>query len=418
MDGDGRVVSYGEVLRVREFRALWGALLLSRLGDQLAAVALSLLVYERTGSPLLTAATYAVTFLPVLVGAPLLAGLADALPRRELMVGCDVARALLVAAMALPGVPVAVLLVLLFLVALLDAPFTAARAATTAAILTGERYVVGAAVVTVTGEAAQVLGFLLGGLGVLLLGTQGALLANAGTYALSALLLRSLAPRPAAGGGAPGSGALARHLGGLREGGRLVLGDPALRRLATLAWLSAAYVVPEALAVPYAGAAGGVAVGLLLAANPLGTVVGSVLLARLVPAATRLRLMGPLALLACLPLVACLASPPWPVVAALLVLSGLGSSYNLPASAAFVAAVPDRLRGTAFGVVGAGMAGGQGLALVLAGALAEHLAPGTVMALAGALGCLVALRVLRPGAPGTSASPAVTMSPGSVTLSD
>ena len=400
MDVDERRVSYRDVLGVREFRAIWGALLLSRLGDQLAAVAISLLVYERTGSPLLTAATYAVTFLPAIIGGPCLAGLADALPRRGLMVGCDLACALLVAVMAIPGTPVAVLLPLLFVVALVEAPFTAARAATTADVLRGERYVVGSSLVSITSEAAQVLGFLLGGAAVLLVGTQGALLLDALTYGASAVLLRTLRPRPVAAGKPPRLRVLVRRASGLRAGGRLVLGDPVLRRLASLAWLSAAYVVPEALAVPLAEEYGGgrLAVGVLLAANPAGTVLASVVLARWVRPARRMRLMAPLAVAACLPLLAFALPLSWPAAAALLVVSGAGSSYNLPANAAFVAAVPDRLRGSAFGIVSAGLAGGQGLALLLAGAAAELLPPGAVIAAFGGLGTLVALHLGRGAA--------------------
>ncbi len=49
-----------------------------------ALVALSVLVYERTGSGLITAAVNALTFLPALFGSVLLGPLADRLPRRAL----------------------------------------------------------------------------------------------------------------------------------------------------------------------------------------------------------------------------------------------------------------------------------------------------------------------------------------------
>lgn len=59
-------------LRVREFRALWSAELLSVGGDPLPRVALAVLVYGRTGSAAWAAATYALTFLPALLGGVLL----------------------------------------------------------------------------------------------------------------------------------------------------------------------------------------------------------------------------------------------------------------------------------------------------------------------------------------------------------
>src|SRR5688572_20440400 len=97
--------TYREVFAVAEFRHLWGAQTLSSLGDQLASVALAVLVYHRTHSALLTALTYALTYLPPIVGGPLLSGLADHFPRRRVMIVCDLARAALVGLMALEGTP-------------------------------------------------------------------------------------------------------------------------------------------------------------------------------------------------------------------------------------------------------------------------------------------------------------------------
>ena len=107
---------------VREFRTVWTAYALSVCGDQLAAVALSVLVFSRTGSPAWAALTYALTFLPDLLGGPLLAGLADRFPRRTIMITADVSRAVLVGLMAIPHQSLAVLVVLLFVVQLLSSP--------------------------------------------------------------------------------------------------------------------------------------------------------------------------------------------------------------------------------------------------------------------------------------------------------
>lgn len=66
-------VGFREVLRVREFRYLFIADIQSQLGDQLARVALSVLVFSRTGSTLLTAAVFALTFLPAVLAGWVLA---------------------------------------------------------------------------------------------------------------------------------------------------------------------------------------------------------------------------------------------------------------------------------------------------------------------------------------------------------
>jgi MFS family permease len=382
-------VSYRDLARHREFRALWLSQTLSRVGDQLAAVALSVLVYAHTGSTLATAATYAVGFLPALLGGPLLAGLADVLPRRLVMVACDLLRAGLVAGMAVPGMPLAALLPLLAVVGLAESAFSAARAATVADVLTGEAYDLASSATSMTREAALLGGFLVGGAAVSVVGARGCLLLDAASFLASAVLLRAVRHRPAARRRASSPRGLVDPR--LAEGLRVVFADPRLRALALLAWTCCFYVVPEALAVPYAHrhGAGSTAAGVLLAATPAGAAVGAYALVRLAGRALRRRLMGPLAVLSCLALVPAAINPPWPVLAGLLAVTGIASVYNLPANAAFVQAVGNEHRAAAFGVVAAGMSGGQGLALLLGGAAAERLTSGAVIGLSGGLGAVL-----------------------------
>src|ERR1700739_2141999 len=106
--------TFRDVFAVREIRALWLSQILSAGGDRLALVALTLLIYDRTRSPLLAAVAYAAGYAPYVVGGLFLSGLADRLPRRGVMVSCDVIRAALVAVMLLPRLPVDVLVALLY----------------------------------------------------------------------------------------------------------------------------------------------------------------------------------------------------------------------------------------------------------------------------------------------------------------
>src|SRR5260370_32200609 len=84
-----RAASYRDVFAVREFRTLWSAQVISYLGDQIAQVAIAVLVYSRTGSAWLTALAYALTYLPPILGGPLLPGLTAALPPRQRMITSD-----------------------------------------------------------------------------------------------------------------------------------------------------------------------------------------------------------------------------------------------------------------------------------------------------------------------------------------
>ena len=90
-DAPARTPGYRELFAVREYTALWAAQLLSILGDQFARVALTVLVYDRTRSPLLAAVAFTASLLPMLAGGLLLGWMADRYPRRTVMVTCDLA---------------------------------------------------------------------------------------------------------------------------------------------------------------------------------------------------------------------------------------------------------------------------------------------------------------------------------------
>jgi MFS family permease len=395
---DGRPrTAWASVLADREYAALWLAYALSLAGDQLARVALAVLVFDATGSAAATALAYAVTFLPWLVGGPLLAGLGDRYPRRTVLVACDALAAGLLAVMALPGVGLVALGALLFLVVMLAAPFTSARAALVRDLFPDDdRYAAAVALGAVTVQLAQVAGFAVGGLLVAVLGTREALLVDAVTFALSALVVRLRVRHrdaPAAGRGPDRRG----HWSDVRAGARLVFGDRTLRVLTLFAWLAAFHVhsVPSGVVVPYAAqqGAGPLAVGLLLAAAGLGSGLAMIALTR-VPGPRRLRLMAPLAILAAAALVPCLLDPPLPVVGLLWLVAGLGTGYQLAANVAFVSAVPAARRAQAFGMVSAGLAVGQGIGVVAAGALAEVVEPAVVVGAAGVVGLVATLALL------------------------
>ena len=384
---------FRDVFAVAEFRALWLAQLLSVVGDQLARVALTVLVYDRTRSALLAAITFVVSIVPTFFGGLTLAWLADRYPRRGVMITCDLARCALVLVMASPGMPLTGMVALLFVVTLVGAPFTSARAAIYPDVLTGDRYVMGTAVTLTTYQFAQVLGFAAGGAAVGFLGARTSLVIDAVTFAGSALIVRAwVSSRPAPSGAARGHRGSSR-LAALRASARLVLARPALRTPMLFGWLAAFYVAPEAVATPLAHdlRGGAAAVGVILAADALGQTTGAIAFSRLVAPPTRLRLMGPLAVAACAVLVLFVWQPGLWVSLLILFTSGLCASYQLAANAAFVTAAPQQQRSQAFGLAQGGMSLGQGAAMILAGAAALHHAPARVIALCGAVGAVVAL---------------------------
>ncbi|MFQ1000743.1 MFS transporter [Modestobacter sp. SSW1-42] len=416
MSGDrppgDRPATYGQVFAVREFRPLFGSYLLSTIGDELARVALTVLVYQRTDSALLAALTFAISYLPWLLGGPVLSALADRLPRHRVLIGSDVARAVLVAAMAVPGTPLPALLALLLVVSLFAPPFEAARSALMADVLEGDRYAVATSLTGITGQAAQLIGFGLGGALLAQFSASAALLMNAATFAVSAgwlALVLQRRPAPVQDAAGPPRSLLQDTAVGLR----LVAGAPRLRAIVGVLWVAALFVnAPEGIAAPWTlqlqDAVG--ATGLLLAANPAGTAVGGVIVGRFCPPALRDRLLTPLVALSLggvllaglVPLVLDRGTTSFVVVLVLLFVAGLGGACSIPLNVAFVQAVPSAYRGRAFGVAVAGLYGVQGLGAVLAGAGADVLRPSTVVALSGAIGLVavvVPLLALRRSSP-------------------
>jgi MFS family permease len=384
----------------REFQGVLSSFILSAVGDRLALVALTLLVYDRTRSPLLAPLAYASATIPYLAGGLLLGGLADRLPRRSVMIGCDLVRAALTAVMILPGVPLSVLIAALYAVTVAQPPFDAARSAAVKDIFDGEAYFCATTILQVTFRLVLVAGAAAGGLAVALIGPRPVIAVDAATFLASALLIRlavrsrpgtaaraAVPPGPRRGGGRV---LIRGWAGGTADGVRLVWGSPVLRTVMLLGWLGAFYEVPEALAAPYAAAVGGgpVAAGLLLASGQ-AMILAAPWYMRL-PNAARRRWMGPMAIAATALLTLTALRPGIAASMIIFALVGACGVYQITANIAFVEAAPEARRAQALGIAGSGLVAGQGIAFAAAGWAAEAVAPSTVTAVAGGVGALLA----------------------------
>ena len=382
--------SYLQVLSEREFGGLFSARMLSDWGDQLTRVAIATLVLDRSGSALLAAVTFAISFLPAVFGQALLAPYADRLPRRTLLVICDLLRALVVVLLVLAvtgQLPLVVVLGLLFSIELIGTPFYAATAALLTEIFPNRRqFLTASGLLSATGQLNQVVGLALGGLVVATLGTTKALWVDAATFLVSAVLLGVFVRNRAAATdlGAPSLGDLVRDM---REGMAYLRGDIPLRWLIALAWVMILVLVaPEAIALPYAREHGQSPLvgGLLLAAVPLGAAVGVVLVNRWPPQVQVARLL-PLATLAPIPLLPMAVDPPWQVAAVLFALSGCCSGYMVPLMGTFSLLAPDAMRGRLNGLAGSGFALASVGALLVVGASADLTSPAMSVVLAASL---------------------------------
>ncbi|WP_433533668.1 MFS transporter [Micromonospora sp. CA-263727] len=455
-----RPATFRDVFAVAEFRVLFASFGVFMIGETVKMLALSVLVYERTGSGLLAALAYVTGFLPHALGGVFLLALADRWPARALIAGYDLVRLAMVAVLATGVLPPGAMLGLVAVVGLFGPVSSASRSALLPEVLHGDRYVLGRSLLTVASGGTQVAGFALGGLLLGLVGPYGALWLTAATCGLSALVVRiGLARRPArarpsrvrpvrirparpwltrsrpttaatgpaagepvaAGLSVAGPAAASRPAAGPTAGpvtdgrasggavretlrvNRQLLADRRIRGLLLAQWLPGSLLVgAEGVAVPYAADLGpGGSAGVLLMAGAGGMLVGDLLVGRFVAPATRERWTPWLALLLGVPMLAFVAQPALVPAAALFAVATGGFAYQLGLARRFLDAVPEARRGQAFGLLSTGLMATQGLAAAGGGALSEVFAPGVVMAVAGAASVAATLTlwpVLRPAA--------------------
>lgn len=396
-DAAPRPASLLGALGYRDFRLVWGAQVLSELGDWSARVALAVLVFERTDSEVATAAVTAVGLIPWLGLGQALASLGDRFPRRRVMVVADLVRA--AAFFAMPAVgPVWALLALAFLAASATPAFEAARAASIPEAVSEEGYGDALTVSNLTYQVVLVLGYLFGGGLVAVVGPKTALVVNAASFAASAVLLAFLRSgrvgRPSAGVGAS-----------IRAAARTIFEDPYLRRAAAIATIcSSCAIAGEALVVVYVGEnlphAGRGAVGILAAAIPAGTILASFLVRRRGEYSDLLRTSALVVILGSIGAIFWFfIAPPNYWAAAGYVSLGITFSLAIPAYAVVGTRLPEESRATAFGLLQGMLLGGQALGAITGGFLAAAVGAGPAGALMlfPALGYALFAFVVPPG---------------------
>ncbi|MFC7648411.1 MFS transporter [Streptosporangium lutulentum] len=204
-----RGATYLEVFANREFRVLFGSFALLVGGDQVKMLALSALVYARTGSPGLSAATYMLGFLPYIVGGTFLLSLADRIRPRRLMIVGELLRVVTCLLLAFAGLPVWAMLALVLVTGLFSPVFGAARSALLPDLLPGDAFVLARSMLSLTAAGAQIGGLAVGGGILAAAGPDGALAVTAGLSAVAVVVLRFGLPdfpAPSAKGDLPAGG--------------------------------------------------------------------------------------------------------------------------------------------------------------------------------------------------------------------
>ena len=401
------MTTYSSLLRLREFRALFGAQAAVVLSSSLAGLALAVLVDRETGSPLLTAlAVFAPTLANVL-GAATAMSLADGRSPRAAVVTLQSFAVLVLLVQALPDLPLGARFGLLLLMGLAGSVGAGIRTAVMSEVVGVEAYARARSLLNLAVGATQVAGYALGAGVLAAVGVARTFLLAAALVALSTVLVRlgtrQHSARPAV-------------RPSLRQTARTnawLLRQRDLRPVLLALWVPNGLVVGcEALFVPYAGDRG----GWLFMSAAVGMLAGDLVVGRVLPPSARARVGPWLRLQLAVPFLCFALQPGLSVAMLLAAVACVGYAATLPLQERLLVLTPDRVRGQVQGVEQAGRMTCQGLGAILAGTLAEVLPVGIAMATVAALSVLVTLAVM-PGVArsGRSAPPglAPVSAPGS-----
>jgi MFS family permease len=190
-----------QVLRIRDFRLLWGGGLVSALGSWLLTIAIPARVFLLTGSLRATGLTVAAEYLPLLLLGPVAGVFADRWDRRRLMITANLGCAGAVAVMLLGTSPGRYWVLYAALIAensgiVLYAPAWQAR--TPAIVGTGSLLSSANALNSATSGTVRLIGGPLGGFLLILIGIKPLIAADALSYLLAAAAIFATSRTPAA----------------------------------------------------------------------------------------------------------------------------------------------------------------------------------------------------------------------------
>jgi predicted MFS family arabinose efflux permease len=382
---------------------LYAAHCISMPGSVIAGLSVSVLLYRRTGSAFLAASALALEFLPYLAGAALSA-LADRLPPRAAMVGASVISAAFAGIMAIPRLPIPLLLLMVVGIGAVAPFFSGIRTAVLTEVLPGPSYMLGASLMGMVAQLAQVGGYGLGGLLLAVISPSQALLIDSASFVLAAVLIRlgTTRRRPRAAGS--DRSAFRDSLAVvpmLRE-------RRALRNVLLLSILAPMLaVIPESVANPYvaqhrgplgalgSSGHGALGVGLYLAAIPVGSVLGDILAAQLLTHVGRMRLVRPAVVASFVPGILFALSPQLPFALALLVLTGVGSVWGLGLRQLQIDLSPPDMLGRVITMQTSLQMVTQGIGFAVGGAVADALPAADVVVIGSVTGLVVSAWLVR-----------------------
>ena len=187
---------YSALRGEREYFKLLAANAVNRFGDSVDSIALSLLMYEVTGSASMMALLLAVNYLPTIILQPIAGAVVNRMDKKAVMVWMDFARGAVVALIALlvylDALSTPMLFVCVALISTLETLRIPAGACAMPALLSREKYTLGAALNGGAGQACTVIGLALAGPIVEGLGMEWAFAIDMGTFFFSGAAIAAL----------------------------------------------------------------------------------------------------------------------------------------------------------------------------------------------------------------------------------
>lgn len=359
--------TYRELFAIAEFRRLFAVRIATMVSVVLGSLGLGVVMYDATGSPLLTAlAMFGGPLVTLLTSGFLLAS-ADLLRPRAAITLVLLTAALTDLGQLVPGLAWGWRFALLAAGYVVIAATSGTVTALLADIVPPDGFVLARSTMNMLVGGVQVIGNGLGALLLLRVAPTGLFWISSSAALTAALLARfGLADHPPR--------ATGKVMARTRAVNRVLLGSRMLRPvLLTMCLPNGLIVGCEALFVPYAHARA----GLLFATAAAGMLLGDLLMGRFVPPSRRDRLVEPLRLLLAVPYLGFFLLPgPW-WASALGFVASVGYSASLPLQERIVRLTDESHRGQAFGLAQTGMMVGQSVGAVCAGAVAQWLGRGT-----------------------------------------
>ncbi|WP_447978356.1 MFS transporter [Candidatus Nitrospira bockiana] len=184
------------LLASRDFGCLWWGQTISQVGDSLHKVALLWFVYSLTGSAMKTTIVGLLQTVPPLIFGPLIGVYLDRLPKKQVLIGVDLVRAVLVASIPLlysAGVlTLERLYALVFLIAVVSTIFGPALASSVPLLVRPGQLTSANALLQSTTNIGLLVGPVVSGIGIAFVGPQQVLYIDALTFVVSALCLLPL----------------------------------------------------------------------------------------------------------------------------------------------------------------------------------------------------------------------------------